>query len=101
MALHQIGGYDLEQGQIWPGGALKMDPPDISGILPDHSLKGTCGICGEPVDPLLALAGLALGKQNKCQTCNQIICGKHFSLSRQKCVKCETGRDSWCKIPKF
>jgi hypothetical protein len=76
-----------------------MFPSDISGILPDQALKNTCGICGEPINPLESLAGDPLGKPRKCKTCKQQICGKHFSASRQQCVKCETGRDSWCKTP--
>jgi hypothetical protein len=75
------------------------------GILPDNSLQGTCGICGEPATTgLLGISlplpeGLPLGKPHKCKGCGLIICGKHFSASRQKCVRCETGKDSWCKTP--
>ncbi|MBS1989963.1 MAG: hypothetical protein JSS86_21450 [Cyanobacteria bacterium SZAS LIN-2] len=76
-----------------------MFPSDIGGILPNKPLQGTCAICGEPIDPLLGAVGLPLGKVNKCKECGQPICAKHFSQSRSKCVRCETGKDSWCKTP--
>jgi hypothetical protein len=81
-----------------------MFPPETSGILSDNQLPNTCGICGEPVGGILGLAlplpeGLPLGKPHKCKTCGKLICSKHFSASRNLCVRCETGRDSWCKTP--
>ena len=78
-----------------------MFPSDMQGILPDHGMKMTCAICGEPLDPLEKLAGFPLGKPRQCSVCKQPICSKHWSNSRQKCVKCETGRDSWCKTPEI
>jgi hypothetical protein len=76
-----------------------MFPSDLQGILPDNGLKSTCAICGEPIDIMEKLAGFPLGKPSQCKVCKQPICSKHFSKSRQKCVKCETGRDNWCQTP--
>jgi hypothetical protein len=76
-----------------------MFPSESKGILPDHGLKMTCAICSEPINPLELIPGSPLGKSGTCKVCKQHICHKHFSQSREKCVKCETGRDSWCKTP--
>jgi hypothetical protein len=76
-----------------------MFPSNTSGIVSDQGLKGTCAVCNEPLNVLEVLPGFPLGKSNKCKTCNQTVCSKHFSASRQTCVKCETGKDSWCTTP--
>jgi|GEM_PF-1087933 len=78
-----------------------MFPSDIGGIMPDQTIQGTCAVCGDPIDGLVFGVGLPLplGKVDKCKQCGKAVCSKHYSKSREKCVTCETGRDSWCKTP--
>jgi len=69
-------------------------------ILPNQSLPFTCCVCGQPFGSIsVAMAGAPGQRPGACKSCGNSACPKHFSKSKKLCVRCATGRQTWCRTP--
>lgn len=64
-------------------------------------LAFTCCVCGQPAGHVFLSLPVASGQAARvCKNCGETACAKHYSKSKQLCVRCAAGRQSWCSTPR-
>jgi hypothetical protein len=70
-------------------------------IQSNKPLAYTCCVCGQPAGNVLVSLPAATGKGPLvCKSCGETACAKHYSKSKQLCVRCAAGKESFCRTPR-